>query len=395
MTNNGAVYILDAVRTPTGRYGGALAAVRPDDLAALVVGAVAERSPELDPERIDDVFFGNANGAGEENRDVARMAVLLAGLPTGIPGVTVNRLCGSGLEATVEASRAIALGDASVCVAGGVESMSRAPWVMQKPERGYPREHETLHSTTLGWRLVNPEMPDEWTVSLGEGAEILAERYEIPRAAQDEFALRSHQRAAAAWERGDYHDEVVEVPGVELERDEPIRADTSIEKLAKLKPAFREDGSVTAGNSSPLNDGAAALLLADEEGAKASGREPLGRIVSRGLHAVDPPIYGIAPVEAANRALERAGIGWDDLAAVELNEAFAAQTLACVSEWPELDREILNPNGGAIALGHPIGCSGARVLTTLVWQLHRRGGGFGLATLCIGVGQGIALVVEA
>ncbi|MFN2616779.1 MAG: acetyl-CoA C-acyltransferase [Thermoleophilaceae bacterium] len=395
MTSNGAVYILDGARTHTGRYGGALAGTRPDDLAARVVGAVAERSPELDPERIDDVFFGNSNGAGEENRDVARMAVLLADLPTSIPGVTVNRLCGSGLEAVVDASRAIAVGDASVCIAGGVESMSRAPWVMQKPERPYARQHETLHSTTLGWRLVNPEMPDKWTVSLGEGAEILADQYEIPRAAQDEFALRSHQRAAAAWERGDYHDEVVEVPGVELERDEPIRPDTSIEKLAGLKPAFRPDGSVTAGNSSPLNDGAAALLLADEEGANASGREPLARIVSRGLHAVDPPIYGIAPVEASNKALERAGIGWGDLAAVELNEAFAAQTLACVSQWPELDREILNPNGGAIALGHPIGCSGARVLTTLVWELRRRGGGYGLATLCIGVGQGIAMVVEA
>jgi acetyl-CoA acetyltransferase family protein len=395
MPGNGAFYILGAVRTHTGRYGGALAGVRPDDLAARVVGAATERSPDLDPERIDDVFFGNANGAGEENRDVARMAVLLAGLPTGIPGVTVNRLCGSGLEAVVEASRAIALGDASICIAGGVESMTRAPWVLQKPEKGYPRQHQTLVSTTLGWRLVNPKMPEKWTVSLGEGAEILADQYEIPRAAQDEFALRSHQRAAAAWERGDYHDEVVEVDGVELERDEPIRPDTSIEKLAKLMPAFRENGSVTAGNSSPLNDGAAAVLLADEEGAKTVGREPLARIVSRGLHAVDPPIYGIAPVEASNRALERAGIGWGDLAAVELNEAFAAQTLACVSQWPELDREILNPNGGAIALGHPIGCSGARVLTTLVWELRRRGGGYGLATLCIGVGQGIAMVVEA
>jgi acetyl-CoA acetyltransferase family protein len=395
MNAGDTVYILDAVRTPTGRYGGALAGVRPDDMAARVVGALVERNPELAPERVDDVFFGNANGAGEENRDVARMAVLLAHLPTSIPGATVNRLCGSGLEATIEASRAIALGDASVCIAGGVESMSRAPWVLPKPEQAFPRQHETLHSTTLGWRLVNPDMPDQWTVSLGEGAEILAERYEIPRSAQDEFALRSHQRAAAAWERGDYADEVVTVDGVELERDEPIRPDTSIEKLARLKPAFRESGTVTAGNSSPLNDGAAALLLADEEVANGVGREPLARIVSRGLHAVDPPLYGIAPVDAANRALERAAIGWGDLTVVELNEAFAAQSLACLSEWPELDREILNPNGGAIALGHPIGCSGARVLTTLLWELRRRGGGFGLATLCIGVGQGIAMVVEA
>jgi len=391
---SGDVYILDAVRTPTGRHGGALAGVRPDDLAAHVVGQLVGRSPELDRERIDDVFFGNSNGAGEENRDVARMAVLLAGLPTSVPGTTVNRLCGSGMEAAVEASRAIATGDASICVAGGVESMSRAPWVLTKPERGFPRNHETLHNTTLGWRLVNPRMPDEWTVSLGEGAEVLADRYGISREAQDEFALRSHRKAAAAWERGAFADEVVTVPDTELERDEGIRADASLEKLAKLRPAFRPDGTVTAGNASPLNDGAAALLFADEEGAAASGREPLARIVSRGLHAVDPPLYGIAPVEASRRALERAGIGWGDLVAVELNEAFAAQALSCFGDWPELDREIVNVNGGAVALGHPIGCSGARVLTTLVWELRRRGGGFGLATLCIGVGQGIAMVVE-
>jgi acetyl-CoA acetyltransferase family protein len=390
-----ATYIVDAVRTPTGRYGGALAGVRPDDLAARVVGALPERSPGLDPERIDDVLFGNANGAGEENRDVARMAVLLAGLPTSVPGATVNRLCGSGMEATVQAGRAIAVGDASICIAGGVESMSRAPWVVMKPEQGYARTDQTLVSTTLGWRLVNPEMPEGWTVSLGEGAEILADRYEISREAQDEFALRSHQRAAAAWERGAYAEETVSVPDVELERDEPIRPDSSLEKLAKLRPAFRPDGTVTAGNASPLNDGAAALLLAAEDAVEATGREPLARIVSRGLHAVDPPLYGIAPVEAANRALERAGIGWGDLELVELNEAFSAQTLACLSQWPKLDPEIVNVNGGAVALGHPIGCSGARILTTLVAELARRGGGHGLATLCIGVGQGIAMVVEA
>jgi acetyl-CoA acetyltransferase family protein len=391
----GETYIVDAVRTLTGRYGGALAGVRPDDLAARVVGALLERSPALDPERIDDVFFGNANGAGEENRDVARMASLLTGLPTSVPGATVNRLCGSGMEAAVGANRAIAVGDASICIAGGVESMSRAPWVVLKPEQGYARTDQTLVSTTLGWRLVNPEMPEGWTVSLGEGAEILADRYEISREAQDEFALRSHQRAAAAWERGAYAAETVPVPDVELERDEPIRPDSSLEKLAKLRPAFRPDGTVTAGNASPLNDGAAALLLAAEDAVEATGREPLARIVSRGLHAVDPPLYGIAPVEAANRALERAGIGWGDLELVELNEAFAAQTLACLSQWPELDPEIVNVNGGAVALGHPIGCSGARILTTLVAELARRGGGYGLATLCIGVGQGIAMVVEA
>jgi len=388
-------YIVDAVRTPTGRYGGALAGVRPDDLAAIVVSALLERSPHLDRERIDDVFFGNANGAGEENRDVARMASLLAGLPTSVPGATVNRLCGSGMEATVAANRAIAVGDAAICISGGVESMSRAPWVVQKPEKGFPRTDQALVSTTLGWRLVNPNMPEEWTVSLGEGAEILAERYGITRERQDDFAVSSHQRAAGAWDSGAYADETVDVPGVELERDEPIRPDSSVETLARLRPAFRENGTVTAGNASPLNDGAAALLLADEKGTKATGRDPFARIVSRGLHAVDPPIYGIAPVEASNKALERAGIGWDDLALVELNEAFAAQALACFSEWPELDTEIVNVNGGAVALGHPIGCSGARILTTLVSELRRRGGGYGLAALCIGVGQGIAMVVEA
>ena len=389
------VYILDGVRTPAGRHGGGLAKVRPDDLAACVVGQLAERSPRLDPERIDDVYFGNSNGAGEENRDVARMAVLLAGLPTSIPGATVNRLCGSGLEAAVEASRAIAVGDASICIAGGVESMSRAPWVMLKPERGYPRVDEMLHNTTLGWRMVNPRMPEEWTVSLGEGAELLAERYGISREAQDAFALRSHQRAHAAWERGAFADEVVLVPDTELERDEGIRPDGSLESLAKLRPVFREDGTVTAGNASPLSDGAAALLFADEQGAAAAGSEPLARIVSRGLNAVEPPLYGIGPVEAANQALERAGIGWGDLAAVELNEAFAAQVLSCFEEWPELDREIVNVNGGAAALGHPIGCSGARILTTLAHELGRRGGGYGLAALCIGVGQGIAMVIHA
>lgn len=392
---SGDVHIVDAVRTPTGRHGGALAGVRPDDLAAGALRALIQRSPRLDPARIDDAFFGNANGAGEENRNVARMALLLAGLPVTVPGATVNRLCGSGMEAAIEANRAIAVGDASICLAGGVESMSRAPWVLPKPSRGYPRNHETLHSTTLGWRLINPRMPEEWTVSLGEGAEILADRYEVSREAQDEFALRSHRRAAAAWERGAFADEVVPVEGVELPRDEGIREDTSLEKLATLRPAFRKDGSVTAGNSSPLNDGAAALLLADAAGVEAIGREPLARIVSRGVSAIEPPLYGLGPVEASRRALDRAGIGWGDLAAVELNEAFAAQSLACIAEWPDLDREIVNPNGGAIALGHPIGCSGARLLATLAWELRHRGGGYGLATMCIGVGQGIAVVLEA
>jgi acetyl-CoA acetyltransferase family protein len=389
------VYILDAVRTPIGRHGGALAGIRPDDLAAHVVGEVVRRSPDLDPVRIDDVLLGDANAAGEDNRNVARMAVLLAGLPTSVPGATLNRLCGSGMEAAVEASRAVALGDASLMIAGGVESMSRAPWVLPKPERAYPRGHETLVSTTLGWRLVNPAMPPEWTVALGEGAEILADKYALSREDQDAFALASHQRAAAAWDAGAFADEVTVMPGTALERDESIRADTSMAALGALKPAFRPDGTVTAGNSSPLNDGAAALLLGDAAGAAAAGREPLARIVARGVAAVEPQLFGIAPVQAAERALDRAGLRWADLSVVELNEAFAAQSLACLAEWRELDATIVNPLGGAIALGHPLGCSGARILGSLAWQLHRRGGGRGLAALCIGVGQGLAVILES
>jgi acetyl-CoA acyltransferase len=389
------VFVLDAVRTPIGRYGGALAGVRPDDLAATAVKALVARTPDLDPARIDDVVFGDANGAGEDNRDVGRMAGLLAGLPTSVPGATVNRLCGSGLEAVIGANRAIAVGDASLCVAGGVESMSRAPWVLPKPERGYPRGHETLHSTTLGWRMVNPRMPAEWTVALGEGAEILADRYGIDRDAQDAFAVRSHQNAAAAWEAGRFTDEVVAVPGVEPARDESIRADSTLAGLAKLAPVFRPDGTVTAGNSSPLNDGAAALLLGDQATADSLGRAPLARIAARAVSGVDPQLFGIGPVEAARTALARAGIGWGDLSVVELNEAFAAQSLACLAEWPELDPAIVNPNGGAIALGHPLGCSGARILGSLAWELHRRGGGWGLVAICIGVGQGLAVVLEA
>lgn len=393
MTND--VYVLDAVRTPIGRYGGGLAGVRPDDLAAYVLREVVRRSPELDPARIDDVLFGNANGAGEENRDVGRMAVLLAGLPPTVPGATVNRLCGSGLEAVIGAARAIALGDASICVAGGVESMTRAPWVLPKPEAAFPRGHETLHSTTLGWRMVNPAMPAEWTVSLGECTEILADRYGISRAEQDAFAVRSQQRAARAWADGVYADEVSIVPGTELAQDESLRPTTTTEALARLKPVFRPDGTVTAGNSSPLNDGASAVLLADRAGAEAAGRTPLARIVSRAVVGIEPQLFGIGPVGAAEEALRRAGIGWSDVAVVELNEAFAAQSLACLAEWKELDPEIVNPYGGAIALGHPLGSSGSRILGSLAWHLHRRGGGLGLAAICIGVGQGLAVVLEA
>ncbi|HVW45626.1 MAG TPA: thiolase family protein [Solirubrobacterales bacterium] len=389
-----AAYIYGVVRTPFGRYGGALAKTRPDDLAAGALKALLERSPDLDVERIDDVILGNANGAGEDNRDVARMAVLLAGLPTGVPGATVNRLCGSSLEAGIQAARAIETGDAEIVVAGGVESMSRAPWVLPKPERAFPAGHEQLFSTTLGWRMVNPKMPGEWTISLGESAEKLATIYEISREAQDEFALRSHTLADIAWDEGRFP-EVVPVPGAPLERDEGIRADTSLEKLAGLKPAFVEGGTVTAGNSSPLNDGAAMLLLGSEAAAAAIGSAPLARVVSRGVHGVDPDVFGIAPVEAANVALVKAGLTWDDIDVVELNEAFASQSLACLAGWPDLDPAKVNMSGGAIAIGHPLGASGARVVGRAVTELRERGGRYGLASLCIGVGQGLAMVVEA
>jgi acetyl-CoA acetyltransferase family protein len=398
VTTPAAVWLVDAVRTPIGRHGGALAAVRPDDLAAHVLGRLVARSPDLDPAAVDDVWFGNGNGAGEDNRNVARMAVLLAGLPTSVPGATVNRLCGSGLEAVVEASRSVALGDASIVVAGGVESMSRAPWVLLKPESGYVRGHETLHSTTLGWRMVNPRMPEAWTVPLGEGAELLAERYGIGREDQDAFALASHAKAIGAWDAGRFALEVEPLADEDgawlLDRDESIRPDTTLERLGRLRPSFRPDGTVTAGNSSPLNDGAAAVLLADDAGLARTGRPPLARIAARAVAAVEPQWYGIGPVEAAETALKRARIGWADLAVVELNEAFAAQSLACLGQWPELDRAIVNPNGGALALGHPIGASGARILTTLAWELHRTGGRWGLAAICIGVGQGLAVVLE-
>jgi acetyl-CoA acetyltransferase family protein len=388
-----AAYVYTAVRTPFGRYGGALAGVRPDDLAAHSLRALLDRVPALDPAAIDDVILGDANAAGEDNRDVARMAVLLAGLPTSVPGATVNRLCGSSLEAAIGAARAIESGDASIVVAGGVESMIRAPWVLLKPERAFPASLETLHSTTLGWRMVNPSMPEQWTISLGESAEKLAETYSISREAQDEFALRSHRLALAAYEDRAMG-EVVPVPGIDLERDEGIRADSSLEKLAKLRPAFVEGGTVTAGNSSPLNDGAAMLLLGDEAAAARLGVEPLARVVSRGVHGVDPDVFGIAPIEAANVALAKAGIGWADVDAVELNEAFASQSLACLAGWPELDPGKVNVRGGAIAVGHPLGASGARIVGRLAHELAAGGGRYGVATLCIGVGQGLALVLE-
>jgi acetyl-CoA acetyltransferase family protein len=387
--------IIDAVRTPVGRIGGALAGVRPDDLAAGAVRALVDRVPGLDRTAIDEIYLGDANQAGEDNRNVARMAVLLAGLPTTIPGATVNRLCGSGLEGVIAASRAVSVGDAEIVLAGGVESMSRAPWVLPKPARAYPTGHEQLWSTTLGWRMTNPAMPDAWTVSLGEGAELLADTYSISRDEQDAFALGSHQRAHAAWEAGAFDGEVVPAAGAALRRDETIRPDTTIDKLAALPPVFRPDaGTVTAGNASPMNDGAAVLLLTSADGAARTGRDPIARIASAATSGVDPHLFGIGPVEAARAALRRAGIGWDHLSSVELNEAFAAQSLACLREWPELDPSIVNPLGGAIAIGHPLGASGARILTTLVHNLRRTGGRWGLAAMCIGVGQGIAVIVE-
>lgn len=388
------VFIADAVRTPIGRLGGALAATRPDDLAATTLRELVSRSHGLTAVDIDEVFLGNANGAGEDNRNVGRMAALLAGFPTTVPGASVNRLCGSGMEAVIAAGRALAVGDADVVVAGGVESMSRAPWVLQKPERAFPTANQTVWNTALGWRMVNPAMPPAWTISLGSGAEVLADRYSITRDDQDEFALGSHRRAAAAWAAGHFDSEVVAVPGTDLERDESIRPDTSRERLAALRPVFRDGGSVTAGNSSPMNDGAAALLLGSAAGLKRGGLSPMARLIASATAGVEPHLYGIGPVEAAREALRRAGLSWDAISAIELNEAFAAQALACLADWPDLDRSIVNPVGGAIAVGHPLGCSGARILTTLVHHLVRTGGRYGLAAMCIGVGQGIAVIVE-
>jgi acetyl-CoA acetyltransferase family protein len=385
-------YIYDGIRTPFGKYAGALSKVRPDDLGAHVLVELMKRHSDLDPARIDDVIFGDVNQAGEDNRNVGRMAVLLAGLPTSIPASTVNRLCGSSLDAAMQASRQVETGDASCVLVGGVESMSRAPMVMMKPEKPFDSGDQTLHGTTLGWRIVNPRMPSEWTISLGACTEKLAAIHEVTREQQDAFAERSHRLTAKAWDDGFYDNWVIPVPETELTQDETLRRGTTIEKLAALKPAFlKENGTVTAGNSSSLNDGAAALLIGDES----VPGEPLARIVSRGTHGIDPDIFGFAPVEAANKALTRAGLKWSEIKAVELNEAFAAQSLACINAWTELDPELVNVNGGAIAIGHPLGASGARILAGLAYELRRRGGGYGVAAICIGVGQGLAVVIEA
>ncbi len=394
-------YLVDAIRTPMGAYRGALSGVRPDDLAAHVIRATVERTG-VDPERITDVYLGAANQAGEDNRDVARMSALLAGLPASVPGATINRLCASGLEAVNAAARAVKLGEGDYYLAGGVESMSRAPWVVAKPERGLPRGEQTMHDTTLGWRLINPRMAELGvsTESMGETGENVAERYGVSREDQDAFALRSHRRAVAAAEGGLFAEEIAPIDApqgretVTVSADEGPRPDTSAEKLARLRPVFREGGTVTAGNSSTLNDGAACTLIASEAGVERLGAEPLGRIVSFGVAGVDPAYMGIAPSEAVPRALAAAGLSLDDIDLIELNEAFASQALACVRKLG-IDEERVNVNGGAIALGHPLGCSGARLTTTLAHELRRRGGRYGIATLCVGVGQGLATVFEA
>jgi 3-oxoadipyl-CoA thiolase len=411
-------WIVGAVRTPIGKRGGALSTVRPDDLGALVLENLMERTG-VPPEEVEDVYMGCGNQAGEDNRDVARMSLLLAAFPETVGGATVNRLCGSGLEAVADVARAIMLGEADVYVGGGIESMSRAPWAMPKPERAFPTGHVTMQDTTLGWRFVNPKMEEMGhTDSLGETAENLAEEryvvtseeqpeglageYDISRERQDRFALLSHQKAVEAIDGKRMREEIVPVTiktrkdETVVEADEGPRRDASLEQLARLKPAFKEGGSVTAGNSSALNDGAAAVLVVSPDYARAHGLEPLARIKSMGVAGVPPRVMGIGPVPATKKALERAGLSLDDIGLLELNEAFAAQVLAVLHEWGmEAEDERLNPNGGAIALGHPIGCSGARILTTLVHEMNRRDEvEIGLATMCIGVGQGIAMVVE-
>ncbi|MGA9776516.1 MAG: acetyl-CoA C-acyltransferase [Candidatus Dormiibacterota bacterium] len=391
------VVIVDGVRTPIGRYGGTLAAARPDDLAAGVLSGLMERVA-VPPSELEDVYCGCTNQAGEDNRNVARMALLLAGFPVEVAGCTVNRLCGSGMEAISEAARAIMVGDADLCIGAGVESMSRAPWALAKPDRPRPRGSQALEDTALGWRFVNPRMEELYgTEAMGETAENLAEMYRISRTAQDRFALGSHQKAVAAQRDGRFAAELIPVrlPKGTVTSDECPRGETSLERLAELRPVFRFGGSVTPGNSSPLNDGAAAVLLASAEYASAHGLRPKARIRSLAVAGVPPRIMGIGPVPAARKAMERAGVTLADLGLIELNEAFAAQALAVLQDWEvDPDDPRLNVNGGAIALGHPVGCSGARIAVTLVHEMERRDAQLGLATMCIGVGQGIAMVVE-
>lgn len=392
-------WIVGAVRTPVGRYGGALSTVRPDDLAAVAIRGLLERTG-VPGEAVEDVVFGNANQAGEDNRNVARMALLLADLPVTVGGVTVNRLCGSGLEAVNQANRAIRLGEGDMMIAGGVESMSRAPLVMPKPDRAFPRGNTTVYDTTIGWRFVNPRLAEKYPPeSMGETAENVAERYGVSREDQDRFALLSQQRAAAAIREGKFKEEIVPVPVADrdgirwVNEDEHPRPQTTLEQLQALRPAFREGGTVTAGNASGINDGAAALLLASPEIARTYGLQPLGRIVSSAVAGVDPSVMGIGPVPAVRKALNRAGLTMDDIDLVELNEAFAAQAVACMREL-NIPEEKCNVNGGSIAIGHPLGSTGARLLTSLLYEMKRRQVRYGLVTMCIGVGQGIATIVE-
>lgn len=394
-----SAYIIAAVRTPIGRHSGALARVRPDDLAAIAIRAVLERSG-VAAASIDDVVLGCANQAGEDNRNVARMAALLADLPVDIAGQTVNRLCGSGLQAINTAAHAIAAGAADVMIAGGVESMSRAPYAMLKPEEAFARGAPEIADTVLGWRFVNPRFPTHWTIGLGETAENIAEKYGITRDAQDAFAIRSQRNAGTAMRTGRFADELVavEIAGKKntvtvVDADEHPRPDTTPEQLQKLQPAFRKGGTVTAGNASGLNDGAAALVLVSEPRLEELDAKPLARVVATAVAGVHPHFMGLGPVPATQKVLQRAGLRMQDIALVELNEAFAAQSLGCMRDL-EIDPEIVNVNGGAIALGHPLGCSGARITTTLIHELRRRGGGYGLSTMCIGVGQGISTIFE-
>ena len=393
------VVIVDAVRTPIGRHGGGLAAVRPDDLAALTIEALLERTG-IDPLQIDDVIFGCINQAGEDNRNVARMALLRAGLPVSVPGQTVNRLCGSGMQAVLSATHAVRAGEGEIFVAGGVESMSRAPWVMLKPSRGYPRGVPETADTVLGWRFVNPALPEQWTIGLGQTAEVVAKEFGVTRAAQDAFALESQRRCAAAVEAGRFDDEIVPVSvpqrkgdPIVVSADEHPRPGTTAAALERLRPVFSAEGTVTAGNASGINDGAAALLVMNADRAAELRLEPIARIVAGAVAGVEPHRMGMGPVPATRRALDRAGWQADTLDLIELNEAFAAQALPCMDQLG-LDPERVNVNGGAIALGHPVGCSGARILTTLVHEMRRRESPRGLASMCIGVGQGIATLVE-
>ena len=395
---NQSAVVVEAVRTPVGKYGGILRSIRPDDLGALVLHETMQRAA-VDPKSVDDVYFGCANQSGEDNRNIARMSVLLAGFPYSVPGATVNRLCGSGLEAVGEAARAIRSGEADVLVAGGVESMTRAPLVALKPEVAFRRGEMKMVDSTIGWRFVNPAFPHEYPpISMGETAENLAIKYNISRVSQDEFALESHRKAVAATKEGRFKDEIVRVVTPEnpngVEIDEGPREDTTLEKLSKLSPAFRKGGSVTAGNSSGINDGSSALLLIGEEKAESIGSKPIARVLGSATAGVHPSFMGIGPVYSTRKLLARLGMSLEEFGIIELNEAFAAQVLACMAEEPGFDLRKVNPNGGAIALGHPLGCSGARIATTLVHEMKRTGTRFGLATMCIGVGQGISAAFE-